>query len=182
MSDVELVALADAKATIARAMVDDRESIPAQLGRVTLRAHQRAAAARLTSLISLNGGAMLAEPVGLGKTYTSLAVAECIGESLLIATPASLTRMWSDAVADTGINAELVTHEALSRGAVPAIQPRVVIVDEAHRLKSSSARRYARRVGRQSERQGAQSDAAGFSEADGGVAAGFVEGRRGDSG
>jgi superfamily II DNA or RNA helicase len=59
-------------------MVDEREFIPAQLGRVTLRPHQRTAAARLTSLISLNGGAMLAEPVGLGKTYTSLAVARAL--------------------------------------------------------------------------------------------------------
>jgi len=144
MSDVEVVTLADAKAAIARAMIDEREFIPAHLGRVTLRPHQRTAAARLTSLISLNGGAMLAEPVGLGKTYTSLAVAAHFGESLLIATPASLTRMWRDALVEAGVDAELVTHEALSRAAAPAIQPRFVIVDEAHRLRSSSTRRYAR--------------------------------------
>ena len=143
MSDSRLVSLEDARSIIARAMVDERDSVPPRLGGVTLHAHQRAAAARLASLISTNGGAMLAEPVGLGKTYTSLAVAARLGERLLIATPASLTRMWSDALAACGLEAELITHEALSRGATPAIEPGVVIVDEAHRLRSQSTKRYA---------------------------------------
>jgi hypothetical protein len=86
---------------------------------------------------------MLADPVGLGKTYTSLAVAARLGESLLIATPASLTRMWQDALGACGLKATLITHEAMSRGANSAIKPGVVIVDEAHRLRSPSTRRYA---------------------------------------
>ena len=143
VNGVRIVSLEHAKAVIARATMDDREAIPWRLGNITLRAHQRAAAARLASLISINGGAMLAEPVGLGKTYTALAVAARLGESLLIATPASLRGMWMDALAECGLAASLITHEALSRGAVPAVEPEVVIVDEAHRLRSASTRRYA---------------------------------------
>lgn len=143
MSNSRLVSLDDARSIIARAIVDERDSVPSRLGGVTLHAHQRAAAARLASLISTNGGAMLAEPVGLGKTFTSLAVAARLGERLLIATPASLTRMWNDALAACELGAELITHEALSRGATPAIEPGVVIVDEAHRLRSQSTRRYS---------------------------------------
>ena len=144
VSDVQFVSLDDARAAIARAIVDESESVSSQLGTITLRPHQRAAAARLASLISVNGGAMLAEPVGLGKTYTSLAVAARFNESLLIATPASLTRMWQDALADCRVDATLITHEALSRGAAPAIEPGIVIVDEAHRLRTASTHRYAR--------------------------------------
>jgi superfamily II DNA or RNA helicase len=143
VNDIRLVSLEEARSVIARAMVDERESVPARLGGVTLHQHQRAAAARLASLISIHGGAMLAEPVGLGKTYTSLAVAARLGEDLLIATPASLIRMWNDALVACELKAALITHEALSRGATPAFEPRVVIVDEAHRLRSPSARRYA---------------------------------------
>ena len=143
MSDTRLVSLDDAKSIIARAMVDERDFVPSRLGDVTLHPHQRAAAARLASLISTNGGAMLAEPVGLGKTYTSLAVAARLGESLLIATPASLAGMWRNALAVCRLEAPLITHEALSRGAMPAIEPGVVIVDEAHRLRSQSTKRYA---------------------------------------
>ncbi len=143
MSDMQLVSLEDAKSIIARAMIDERDSVPPRLGSVTLHQHQRAAAARLASLISTNGGAMLAEPVGLGKTYTSLAVAARLGESLLIATPASLASMWSEALTACELDAALITHEALSRGATPPIEPGIVIVDEAHRLRSQSTKRYA---------------------------------------
>src|SRR5262245_3955338 len=68
-----------------------------KLGEITLRTHQRQAAERLLAIIERHGGAMLAEPVGLGKTYTALAVAAQHSGILLIVAPASLRDMWSDA-------------------------------------------------------------------------------------
>src|SRR4051812_20685957 len=94
MTNTRPVPLDEARHAIARIMGGGNESVESRLGTVTLRPHQRTAAARLTSLIASDGGAMLAEPVGLGKTYTALAVAAQLHERTLIAAPASLRDMW----------------------------------------------------------------------------------------
>ena len=135
--------LAETRATIASFLVDDAQSIPAHLGAITLRSHQRAAATRLLSLVGANGGALLAEPVGVGKTFTALAVAAALRQKTLIAIPAALRSMWTDALAQTGLSATVLTHEAFSRGATPMPFDGLVIVDEAHRLRNPSTRRYA---------------------------------------
>lgn len=139
-----------ARHVIARAILDGVESIPPTLGEVILRPHQRIAAARLSSLITRDGGALLAEPVGVGKTYTALAVAAHATLPICIVAPAALRRMWQESLDRCGLMASIVTHEQLSRG--PRIDPRssnldrratFTIVDEAHRMKSPAARRYA---------------------------------------
>jgi len=132
-----------ARAVIAREILGDSSSVGNTIGIITLRPHQRAAAARLALLISSHGGAMLAEPVGLGKTYTSLAVAAQAGMSIVIATPAALREMWRQALEQCDVRATIVTHEALSRGATLPDVTGFVIVDEAHRLRSPSTKRYA---------------------------------------
>src|SRR5512133_1911266 len=110
VNEVRVVPLSSARNAIARAMAGEIESIPAQLGAITLRPHQRASAKRLSALISSNGGTMLAEPVGLGKTYIALAVAARIGESLLIAAPAALREMWNRALAECQVSGTIITH------------------------------------------------------------------------
>ena len=116
--------------------------VPEHLGEITLRAHQTRAAARALAIIAARGGAMLAEPVGVGKTYTALAVAAQLGGTVLVVAPASLRWMWLDAAHRCGLAITAVSHEALSRGARPGVNPDVVIVDEAHRVRSPAARRY----------------------------------------
>lgn len=117
--------------------------VPERLGEITLRAHQTRAAARVLTIIAARGGAMLAEPVGVGKTYTALAVAARLGGAVLVVAPAALRWMWLGAAQRCGLTFTIVSHEALSRGARPDVNPDVVIVDEAHRVRSPSARRYA---------------------------------------
>jgi superfamily II DNA or RNA helicase len=116
---------------------------PAELGDVVLRTRQHVAADRLTSLIREHGGAMLADPVGLGKTYAALAVAHRLGGEATVIAPASLRSMWLDAIAATRANADVISHESLSRGVPPTLSSGLVIVDEAHRFRSASTRRYA---------------------------------------
>lgn len=137
------VPVALARHIIATTMLRDRASIPELLGGVILRPQQRAAAARVASLIHANGGALLAEPVGLGKTYTALAVAALLGESITLVIPASLRDMWRASLEQCGLSGTIVTHEALSRGRAPGVVTGLVIVDEAHRLRSATAQRYA---------------------------------------
>lgn len=142
MTAFHIASLESVRALIAQGVLGPPDSAPDRLGTVTLRDHQRRTAARLVSIIARHGGALLAEPVGLGKTFSGLAVAARLGGELLIAAPAALRTMWEQALRDCGMTASIVTHEALSRGTRPSVAPALVIVDEAHRLRSTSARRY----------------------------------------
>lgn len=110
--------------------------------------HQRDAARRVAGALQRFGGALLADAVGLGKTYVSLAVATTY-HRVTLAAPACLLPQWKR-IADTlGIPLAAVSHETLSRGA--ALPPgQLIIVDEAHRVRNPATRRYdslARGVG-----------------------------------
>lgn len=132
----------DVRALIAAAMLDAEPVIAPMLGSITLRGHQRVAAARIVALLRDAGGALLADPVGVGKTYTALAVAHHLGGVPTILAPASLRNMWRDAMEACGVSGEILSHESLSRGATFASTDAVVIVDEAHRFRSPASRRY----------------------------------------
>jgi superfamily II DNA or RNA helicase len=134
----------DIRRLIARAMLGPDEASGAfALGRITLRPHQLDAAERVVAMIERHRGAMLADPVGFGKTYTSLAVAARLGAArCVIAVPASLRDMWVAAMNDCDYTATLITHEALSRSAAPRLEPDLVIVDESHRLRNPGTKRY----------------------------------------
>ena len=115
----------------------------ARLGNVVLRDHQREAAARLRRAIDRFGGALLADEVGLGKTYTALAVMRR-EKTLLIVAPAALVAMWRDALGRSLVRAEIVSFETLSRRApAPEAQWDAVIIDEAHHARNPVTRRYA---------------------------------------
>jgi superfamily II DNA or RNA helicase len=117
---------------------------PLSLGGITLRPHQADAANRLSAMVGRNGGAMLAEPVGLGKTFTALAVAARLGARRIVGViPASLQSMWLGALDAAGVHATLITHESLSRGGETPTDADLVIVDESHRFRNPNTHRYA---------------------------------------
>jgi superfamily II DNA or RNA helicase len=135
--------LAAVRHAIASAMCAGQRDVAERLGDVMLRAHQRTAAARLVSLVDVHGGAMLAEPVGVGKTYIALAVSAAFGGRTLIAVPAALRQMWTESLTRCAASsATIVSHEELSRGTRPSGAFDFIVVDESHRLRSPSARRY----------------------------------------
>jgi hypothetical protein len=88
-----------------------------------------------------DGGCLLADDVGEGKTYVALAVARTWTRPLVIV-PASLRSTWTEAMHRAGVTCTLASHESLSRGSVPAVSAGGIIVDESHRFRSPSARRY----------------------------------------
>jgi len=111
---------------------------------IKLRPHQTEAAERLVAMIEAHGGAMLAEPVGVGKTFTALAVAVRLAATrVVVAAPASLREMWAAAMRECEFDVVLLTHEALSRAPAHEIEPDLVIVDESHRVRNPATRRYA---------------------------------------
>ncbi len=130
------------RATIAAGWAPARRC-ECKLGDITLRDHQRDAAARIRSAIERFGGALLADDVGLGKTYTALAAAHEFSPVLVVA-PAALLEMWRGALAAARVVADVISFESLSRSAPRRSGYALVIVDEAHHARNRLTRRYAR--------------------------------------
>jgi hypothetical protein len=146
---------AEVRAAIAAYWLREDDA-PLTLGEVELRPHQRDAVGRLRTLLEEVGGALLADGVGIGKTYVALALAREARRPLIVA-PAALRGMWEAAMRRTGVCAGWISHESLSRCDIrvdagaptdgvtpPAQMPHdLVIVDEAHHARNPRTRRYA---------------------------------------
>jgi superfamily II DNA or RNA helicase len=116
--------------------------------------HQAPALARLRGLLDCHGGAVLADAVGLGKSYIALALAIELGGPATLIVPAVLVPQWSRLLEEKGADAQVVTHERLSRSirapllVRPGLSPGVrrakglIIVDEAHRFRNPETLRY----------------------------------------
>jgi len=77
--------------------------------------HQVPAAERLNAILARYRGALLADAVGLGKSYVALAVALAQAEPFALIVPAVLAPQWRSLLDRFGVDAPIVTHEALSR-------------------------------------------------------------------
>ena len=142
MSSWRYADVASVRAQVASTCATDIQGT-ARLGGVILREHQRDAAARLRDSIQRAGGALLADEVGLGKTYTALAAVGTATPVLVVA-PAALADMWRAALDRTGISAEFLSFETLSRRNPETTPPALVIVDEAHHARNPRTHRYSR--------------------------------------
>ena len=122
-----------------------REWLPAEpsitLGAIALEPHQCEAVVRVQEALDHHGGALLADDVGLGKTYVALAVAAAAHEGLVVA-PASLRAMWAEASARTNVPLTFCSYEALSRGSLPPAAHDLVVLDEAHHARTPTTARY----------------------------------------
>ena len=135
-----MLRLRAARARIAAACMP--APVDPRLGSIVLRADQCASAARAAGAIARDGGCLLADDVGRGKTYVALAVARAWQRPLVVV-PAALRPAWRDAMHRSGVSCALVSHEELSRGRVPRDVLDGVIVDESHHFRSTDTRRYA---------------------------------------
>jgi hypothetical protein len=122
-------------------LIDESRAVDSSLGRVVLRPHQQRAASTALRLIAQTGGALLADPVGLGKTYSALAVAQQWGGATIVAPP-GLRDMWTTSATRAGVSIHFHSLHALSRGVPPPEAPRLIIVDESHHLRNPSTIRY----------------------------------------
>src|SRR5438093_305496 len=135
-------AVADAGAVVrraARALLDLPEG-PCASWPSWLPAHPRPAAGRLAAILDRYGGALLADAVGLGKSYVALAVALARREPFALAVPAVLAPQWRALLAQHNTAARIITHESLSTRDYrlpPSPTPyRLLVVDEAHRFRN----------------------------------------------
>ncbi len=134
-------ALADVRARIAAAWFR-ADTTPHTAGGFTLRPAQRTAVASVHRALAAYGGALLADPPGTGKTVIALAVAGAYDDALVVA-PSTLRGHWERAAAHAAIRMRFISVEALSRDTAPA-PATLLIVDEAHHLRSPGTRRFAR--------------------------------------
>ena len=109
--------------------------------------HQVPAAERLTAILERFGGAVLADAVGLGKSYVALAVALASQEAFGLVVPAVLVPQWDGLLTRFGVRAAIITHESLSASPFKPLPShtvpfRLLVVDEAHRFRNPETNRY----------------------------------------
>ena len=83
---------------------------------IELAPHQRDAVTRILALLDRYGGAILADDVGLGKSFVAAAVAAAMQarRSIIeVIVPASLVAQWRDTLRDFEVDARTITHDAL---------------------------------------------------------------------
>jgi hypothetical protein len=90
-------------------------------------------------------GALLADPVGSGKTYVALAVASLLQgrRTTTCLVPAALSAQWRAVAERVGVPVDVGTHQLASRGRLPAATTGLVIIDECHHFRNPLTRRYA---------------------------------------
>ncbi|HJS44279.1 MAG TPA: SNF2-related protein, partial [Gemmatimonadales bacterium] len=110
--------------------------------------HQIPAANRLRAIIARHGGALLADEVGLGKSYIALAVALARREPFALVVPAVLVPQWRGLLGRFAVqDVPIMTHESLSTSSyrpLPSLTAayRLFVVDEAHRFRNPETNRY----------------------------------------
>jgi hypothetical protein len=98
---------------------------------------------RVLAALRRHGGAVLADPVGSGKTYVALAAAAALNRgSTACLVPATLLAQWESTAARLGVPITLCSHEQVSRGKLPKGTRGLVVVDESHHFRNPGTRRY----------------------------------------
>jgi len=108
-----------------------------------LAAHQTEAVQRVLELLAARRAVLLADDVGLGKSFVAAEVMRRHREVELVV-PAALIGQWKETLASFGAEATILTHDALAAApCYPEPRERVVVVDEAHAFRNPLTRRYA---------------------------------------
>jgi superfamily II DNA or RNA helicase len=109
--------------------------------------HQAEAVRRCEAILRRFGGVLLADGVGLGKTFVALALValeRAGGGDAAAIVPAALRPEWLLASRQTGVQVPIFSHTRLS-GGIPSLGERtsLLLVDEAHAFRNPATRRYA---------------------------------------
>lgn len=116
---------------------------------VELSEFQEDAVKKARKILARYDGVMIADSVGLGKTWIGKKLLEDYAYHLrhkaLVVCPAALRKMWTDELQDAAIAARIVTQEELGRD---EFDPRdvqdadIVLIDESHNFRNRNAQRY----------------------------------------
>ena len=104
--------------------------------------HQRDAAKRALALLRTRGGVLLADDVGLGKSFVAAEVMRHFSSELIV--PAALVEQWRETLASFDVEACVLTHDQIINDRfVPQRSSRLIVVDEAHAFRNPKTQRYA---------------------------------------
>lgn len=127
----------------------DESEIPATRSAVELSEFQEDAVKRARKILSRYDGVMIADSVGLGKTWIGKKLLEDYAyhqrQKALIVCPAALRDMWERELGEATISGVVLSQEELGREEFdpqPYSDCDVVLVDEAHNFRNTHANRY----------------------------------------
>ena len=113
--------------------------------KVTLKPHQTKVVKYMKQ--SDARGIILFHGLGSGKTITSIAISKIYDSKVLIIVPASMRTQWVPELKKMDVNLKkykIVSYEGflslLEKGTLESLEEYVVIVDEAHRIRSASGK------------------------------------------
>ncbi len=116
---------------------------------VELAEFQEDAVRRARRILARYDGVIVADSVGLGKTWIGKKLMEDFAYHLrqkaLVICPASLRRMWEEELRSASISAYVVTQERLGQDGLDIrdyADADVILVDEAHNFRNRHAKRY----------------------------------------
>ena len=111
---------------------------------IELAPHQIAAVHRALALLRERGGVILADEVGLGKSFVAAAVAARISGAIEFIVPAGLIAQWRETQRAFGVDAPITTPDRIVNEpfAPRANGERLIIVDEAHAFRNPATQRY----------------------------------------
>ncbi|MEO8378679.1 MAG: DEAD/DEAH box helicase [Acidobacteriota bacterium] len=105
--------------------------------------HQADAVERALELLASRRGVLLADDVGLGKSFVAAEVMRRHRQAELVV-PAALVGQWRETLDRFEVEARIFTHDGLAGEAhYPQPGRRLVVVDEAHAFRNPRTRRYA---------------------------------------
>lgn len=116
---------------------------------VELSEFQEDAVKKARKILARYDGVMIADSVGLGKTWIGKKLLEDFAYhqryKALVICPAALQKMWHDELFGAGIAARIVTQEMLGRDEFDpsaVLDADLVLVDESHNFRNRNAQRY----------------------------------------
>lgn len=106
--------------------------------------HQTEAADKALALLEVRGAVLLADEVGLGKSFIAAEVMRRSPLPCELIVPAALVQQWTQTLDEFGVDATLLTHDGIvSAPFMPQPVDRLVVVDEAHAFRNPKTQRYA---------------------------------------
>lgn len=127
-------------------------SVAARTEGIALTALQEEGAARALRILTHYGGVLIADSVGMGKTYVGVRLIELAGgppHSVTVVVPATLKSKWRRTLGPGLADVRLVTHTGLSRDALTGnersaarMDQALIVVDEAHQFRNPRTARY----------------------------------------
>lgn len=130
---------------------DDLDSPAQGVGRsaVDLAEFQEDAVKKARKILARYDGVMVADSVGLGKTWIGKKLLEDFAYHLrqqaLVVCPASLEKMWLDELATASIAARVISQERLGQGDFAVDEygdVDVILIDESHNFRNANSQRY----------------------------------------